>query len=226
MRRWIAATAALQPAGNVDQRGDGRACRAERAACAATRGTARREDTARSIASVSWRRNGKRAASASHRWKISCAWGGSRCRKLRDQRSHAEVERARNDSDRQHLRETCMSEVNAQPEDLIATETAFITGEELAIAEANYREMKSRIEVDGRGEHDGARRVQRVRAALRVSDARARRPAAVDRGHAAGHHRTGPGYSRKIRAGVPRHQPQLLGCVPHDFRRRHTRKCA
>jgi chromosome segregation protein len=65
---------------------------------------------------------------------------------LREQRSHAEVERAKNDSDRQHLRETCLSEVNAQPEDLIATEAAFMSGEELAIAEANYREMKQRIE--------------------------------------------------------------------------------
>jgi chromosome segregation protein len=42
-----------------------------------------------------------------------------------------------------------MTEVNAQPEDLIATETAVISGEELAIAEANYREMKSRIESMG-----------------------------------------------------------------------------
>ena len=65
---------------------------------------------------------------------------------LREQRSHTEIERAKNDSDRQHLRETCMSEVNAQPEDLIATEAAFMSGEELAIAEANYREMKQRIE--------------------------------------------------------------------------------
>ena len=68
---------------------------------------------------------------------------------LREQRSHAEVERARNDSDRQHLRETCMAEVNAQPEDLIATEQAFISGEELAIAENNYREMKTRVEAMG-----------------------------------------------------------------------------
>ena len=68
---------------------------------------------------------------------------------IREQRGHAEVDRARNDSDRQHLRETCMSEVNMQPEDLIATETAFISGEELAIAETNYREMKSRIESMG-----------------------------------------------------------------------------
>jgi chromosome segregation protein len=68
---------------------------------------------------------------------------------LREQRSHAEVDRAKNDSDRQHLRETCMSEVNAQPEDLIATEAAFMTGEELALAETSYRDMKQRIEAMG-----------------------------------------------------------------------------
>jgi chromosome segregation protein len=68
---------------------------------------------------------------------------------LREQRSHAEVERAKNDSDRQHLRETCLSEVNTQPEDLIATEAAFMSGEELAFAETNYREMKQRIEAMG-----------------------------------------------------------------------------
>jgi chromosome segregation protein len=75
--------------------------------------------------------------------------GRQSLQELRDQRNHVEVERARNDSDRQHLRETCMAEVNAQPEDLIATETAFISGEELAIAEVNYREMKARIESMG-----------------------------------------------------------------------------
>jgi chromosome segregation protein len=75
--------------------------------------------------------------------------GRQSLQELRDQRSHVEIERAKNDSDRQHLRETCMSEVNAQPEDLIAGETAFISGEELATAEANYREMKSRIESMG-----------------------------------------------------------------------------
>jgi chromosome segregation protein len=68
---------------------------------------------------------------------------------LREQRSHAEVDRARNDSDRQHLRETCLAEVNAQPEDLIATESAFMGGEELAAAEVDYREMKQRIESMG-----------------------------------------------------------------------------
>ena len=68
---------------------------------------------------------------------------------LREQRSHSEVDRARNDSDRHHLRETCLAEVNAQPEDLIASEAAFMTGEELAAAETNYREMKQRIEAMG-----------------------------------------------------------------------------
>ena len=75
--------------------------------------------------------------------------GRQSLQELREQRSHAEIGRARNDSDRQHLRETCMTEVNAQPEDLIATETAFMSGEELATAEASYREMKERIDSMG-----------------------------------------------------------------------------
>ncbi len=75
--------------------------------------------------------------------------GRQSLQELREQRGHAEVDHARNDSDRQHLRETCMTEVNAQPEDLIATEAAFMTGEELAVAETNYREMKQRIEAMG-----------------------------------------------------------------------------
>jgi chromosome segregation protein len=75
--------------------------------------------------------------------------GRQSLQELREKRSHAEVDHARNDSDRQHLRETCMAEVNAQPEDLIATEAAFMTGEELVTAEANYREMKQRIDAMG-----------------------------------------------------------------------------
>src|ERR1700687_392383 len=68
---------------------------------------------------------------------------------LREKRGHAEVECAKNASDRQHLRETCMSEVNAQPEDLTASEAVFMSGEELAAAEASYREMKQRIDSMG-----------------------------------------------------------------------------
>ena len=65
---------------------------------------------------------------------------------MREERGKFEIDKARNDSDRQHLRETCLAEVNAQPEDLIASEAVFMSGEELAIAEASYREMKQRIE--------------------------------------------------------------------------------
>jgi chromosome segregation protein len=72
--------------------------------------------------------------------------GRQELQEQRERRNHAEVEGAKNESDRTHLRETCLSEVNAQPEDLIATEVAFMSGEELATAEANYREMKQRIE--------------------------------------------------------------------------------
>jgi chromosome segregation protein len=75
--------------------------------------------------------------------------GRQSLQELREKRSHAEVERAKNESDRQHLRETCMSEVNAQPEDLIASEAVFMSGEELAAAEASYREMKQRIDSMG-----------------------------------------------------------------------------
>jgi chromosome segregation protein len=75
--------------------------------------------------------------------------GRQSLQELREQRSHAEIAKAKNDSDREHLRETCITEVNAQPEDLIATETAFMSGEELTLAEANYREMKQRIDSMG-----------------------------------------------------------------------------
>jgi chromosome segregation protein len=68
---------------------------------------------------------------------------------IREERGKFEIEKAGNDSDRHHLRETCLAEVNAQPEDLIASETFLMSGEELAAAEANYREMKQRIETMG-----------------------------------------------------------------------------
>jgi len=68
---------------------------------------------------------------------------------LREERGRMEIERARNDSDRDHLRETCMAELNAQPEDMMAEFPALLTGEELATADANYKEMKSRIDSMG-----------------------------------------------------------------------------
>lgn len=68
---------------------------------------------------------------------------------LREQRAQREIDRARNDSDRNHLRETCVAETNSQPEELIAQETAFLAGEELAAAEASYHELRARIEAMG-----------------------------------------------------------------------------
>jgi chromosome segregation protein len=68
---------------------------------------------------------------------------------LREERGKHEIERARNDSDREYLRQSCMNELNAPPEDLIAEFPTLLSGEELAAAEANYQEMKSKIESMG-----------------------------------------------------------------------------
>jgi chromosome segregation protein len=68
---------------------------------------------------------------------------------LREQRSQHEIARARNDSDRQHLRETCLTELNQHPEDLLAQELQILTGEELAAADVSYHEMKEKIEAMG-----------------------------------------------------------------------------
>jgi chromosome segregation protein len=68
---------------------------------------------------------------------------------LREDRGRHEVERARNDAEREHLREACRNELNAQPEDLIAEQPALLGGQELADADAGYREMKERMEAMG-----------------------------------------------------------------------------
>jgi chromosome segregation protein len=68
---------------------------------------------------------------------------------LREERGKHEIERARNDADREYLRKSCVDELNAQPEDLIAEFPALLSGEELVAAEANYQEMKSKIESMG-----------------------------------------------------------------------------
>jgi chromosome segregation protein len=68
---------------------------------------------------------------------------------LREERGRHEIDRARNDSEREHLRQACVEELNAQPEDLIATEPALLTGEELRAADAQYHDLKTRIESMG-----------------------------------------------------------------------------
>jgi chromosome segregation protein len=64
---------------------------------------------------------------------------------LREERGRHEIERARNDAEREHLRETCVNELNTQPEDLIAEQPALLAGVDLAAADSQYQEMKSRI---------------------------------------------------------------------------------
>ncbi len=68
---------------------------------------------------------------------------------LRAARTQREIEKARNDSDREHLRQTCITEANAQPEELILQQENLLTGEELAASEANYVEKKERLDSMG-----------------------------------------------------------------------------
>jgi chromosome segregation protein len=68
---------------------------------------------------------------------------------FREERSKLEIERARNESEREHLRQSCIEELNAQPEDLIAEFPALLSGEELRTSDAQYHELKTRIESMG-----------------------------------------------------------------------------
>jgi chromosome segregation protein len=68
---------------------------------------------------------------------------------LREDRNRYEIERARNDSDREHLRAGCLNELNVHPEDLIAEPSAVLQEDELVNAEAQYQEMRSRVDAMG-----------------------------------------------------------------------------
>jgi len=68
---------------------------------------------------------------------------------LRAERSQRQIEKARNDADRDYLRQTCVAELNAQPEELIAQQEQQLVGEDLIAAETNYNEMKARVEAMG-----------------------------------------------------------------------------
>jgi chromosome segregation protein len=66
---------------------------------------------------------------------------------LREQRNRHEIDRARNDADREYLRTTCISELNAPVEELTAQPQALpLNAEELAASEAQYHEIKARVE--------------------------------------------------------------------------------
>src|SRR6202050_5056568 len=68
---------------------------------------------------------------------------------LRAERNQRQIEKARNDADRDYLRQTCMAELNAQPEELMAQEAQLLAGEELIAAETNCNEMKARVDAMG-----------------------------------------------------------------------------
>lgn len=69
---------------------------------------------------------------------------------IRNERGQRQIEKARNDADREYLRQTCLSELNAQPEELMAQQDGhLIIGEDLIAAETTYNEMKARMEAMG-----------------------------------------------------------------------------
>jgi chromosome segregation protein len=69
---------------------------------------------------------------------------------LRTERNQRLIEKARNDADRDYLRQTCAAELNAQPEELMAEQQGqLLVGEELVAEETNYNEMKARVEAMG-----------------------------------------------------------------------------
>jgi chromosome segregation protein len=68
---------------------------------------------------------------------------------LREQRNRQEIKRARNEAEREHLRTACLNELNAHPEDLMAEQQILLEGDSLAASEAQYQEMKSRVEAMG-----------------------------------------------------------------------------
>jgi chromosome segregation protein len=68
---------------------------------------------------------------------------------FREERGRHEVERARNDSEREHLRQNCLEDLNAQPEDLMAEYPVLLSGEELRAADLQYHEWKARIQSMG-----------------------------------------------------------------------------
>jgi chromosome segregation protein len=92
-----------------------------------------------------WEQSRQRAADVDN----ALRFGRQKLTELREERSRLEIDRARNDAEREHLRTACIDELNAQPEDLLAEQAVLLTGEELAAADTQHREMKSRIESMG-----------------------------------------------------------------------------
>ena len=108
---------------------------------------------------------GEKMRLTQHKAALETEWDGARSRagqidetlrgrrqsldELRAERSQRQIEKARNDADRDYLRQSCVAELNAQPEELMAQEARLLVGEELVAAETNYNEMKARVEAMG-----------------------------------------------------------------------------
>ena len=121
-----------------------------RAARAASRGTSQGKAAPRKNRRPRSKANGNRRARARRRSKKHCAASRQSLDELRAERSQRQIEKARNDADRDYLRQTCVAELNAQPEELIARRNRqLLVGEDLVAAETNYNEMKARVEAMG-----------------------------------------------------------------------------
>ena len=176
----------------------------ERRAAAADRIAARRTPAPGSAKDRARAGIGPGAGRAPRKWTTPCGWRARNSTELREERSRHEVERARNDAEREHLRDACLNELNAQPEDLIAEQPALLGGEELAAADTQYHEMKSRVESMGPVNMMALEEYNECEQRFVLPGTRARGPAAIHRRYAAGHHRARPGLPAKIRGGLCR----------------------
>ncbi len=139
------------------------ALRQQHAALVAERGEI--ETSCEGLARQAEELNREKIRLTDHQAALESEWTGARSRsgqldeslrgrrqsldELRAERSRRQIEKARNDSDRDYLRQTCVSELSAQPEELMAQEPQLLVGEELASAETSYNEMKTRVEAMG-----------------------------------------------------------------------------
>ncbi len=109
----------------------------------------RNEKTRLQLQKVSFEQEWEQARSRAAQIEESLRGKRQSLDELRAERNQCQIERARNDADRDYLRRTCVTELNAQPEDLIAQEAELLVGENLVAAEASYNEMKARAEAMG-----------------------------------------------------------------------------
>ena len=104
-----------------------------------------------------WKWNGKERGSRAAQLDETCAASASRSMNCAPSAASGQIEKARNDADRDYLRQTCVAELNAQPEELMAQEATLLVGEELDRGGNELQRNEGAGGSDGPGEHDGAR---------------------------------------------------------------------